>query len=170
MAVNQHTRGEIAYYQGDLHLAERSYRAALEGFTRIGARRSIAASLCSLGDVYSIRGDLPQSRRYHLESLDIEISLGNRAGMVNSLRSLAALEHSAARIERAATLLAAVAAAIERLGTPLPPNLVDAYDRLLADVRAALGPALFDALWQAGSEMSLESAIAFAREGLGIRD
>ena len=164
-AVNLHTRGEIAFYQGDLDGAERSYRASLDLFTRIGAKRSIAAALCSLGEVCSMRGEMTEARRYHLESLEIESSLGNRIGIVNSLRFLAAMEHSAFRSERAARLLGSVDAAIELLGTPMPPNHIEPYERLLADVRATLGDALFEEQWRSGSAMPLDAAVAEAREG-----
>jgi len=162
-AVNLHTRGEIAFYQGDLELAERSFRGSLERFSRIGARRSIAAALCSLGEVLQVQGHTDEARRLQLESLDIDSALGNRVGMTTSLRALAAAEHSRGDSRRAATLLAAVAAGIEQLGTPMPPNQHEPYERLLADIRETLGEESYDLHWRTGAVMSLESAAELAR-------
>ena len=161
-AVNLHTLGEISYYQNDLEAAEQLYLDGLERFQRIGARRFIAASLASLGDVYSARGEVSRARDHQLQSLRIETDLRNRLGMANSLRSLGLLEHKSGRSVNAGVLMAAADAECARLGTVPLPNRQDCYELQVAAVREALGESRFTEEWRHGAEMTLEDAMAYS--------
>ena len=162
-AVMLHTLGEIALFQKEIELAERSFHAALERFSRVGSKRAIAASLYCMALVFCERKDFDQARTYHLESLRIEADLKNRPGIISSLRGLAALDGVSGKPERATTLLGAAATHSLQSGTPIPPNLQADHDLLLESLRSTLGDARFTAGWTVGGSMTLDQAIAMAQ-------
>jgi hypothetical protein len=53
----------------------------------------------------------------------------------------------------------------EEIGSPLPHNEREQYDRDVAEVREALGEEVFSAAWAKGRAMAMEKAIAYAVEG-----
>lgn len=61
--------GENAYWLGDLGLAETYYRRSLEIGQRSPRFRGVAHSLCGLGMVADMRGDLAEAERWYRQAL-----------------------------------------------------------------------------------------------------
>src|SRR5579871_1919807 len=110
------------------------------------------------------RGDYASAWTYNEESLTIYGETGDRRGLAFSLETFAGLAFKEERLEQAAALWGAAEALREELGSPLSPNATEEYGRDVAEVRQALGEEAFLAAWAKGCAMSLEQAIAYARE------
>ena len=87
--------GGLAYWQGDLELAERYYIDALEAQRAAGDDRGVADALYNLSFVYSIpsgRGlkiaDVDRSRQLVEEALEIYRRVGDRPGAARALWSM----------------------------------------------------------------------------------
>ena len=74
------------------------------------------------------------------------------------------LAGEAAQPQRAARLFGAAAALRERIGIPIPAVERADYDAAVAQARAQLDPAAFDAAWAEGLAMNWEQATAYALE------
>jgi hypothetical protein len=61
-------------------------------------------------------------------------------------------------------LWAAAGVLREEIGSPLPPNEREQYDRDVAEVREALGEEVFSVAWAKRRAMTMEQAIAYAIE------
>lgn len=100
----------------------------------------------------------------HHEALALRVERGLRAAAVVSLEALAPL----VRPEHGIRLLAAATTAREALARPLAPVDRAPRRRLEATLREALG-AEADAAWRAGSALTLDEALAYARRSRGSR-
>ena len=78
--------------------------------------------------------------------------------LVTFAGSIAAL----GQLQRAARLLGASEAGLERMGAFHPPSDQPEIDRNIADVRAQLDESIFQAAWAAGRAMTLDQAVADA--------
>lgn len=100
------------------------------------------------------------------EALSLRVEHGLLAGTPASLEGLAALY--AATPEHAVRLLAAAAAARTAQASPVPPVDRPALVALTSTLREQLGDEA-DAIWRAGSALSLDEAVAYARRSRGRR-
>jgi non-specific serine/threonine protein kinase len=108
------------------------------------------------------QGDYVASCALQTESLKIRKVLGDKYGMAVSLEGIAWLAAGQEQPERAVRLWAAAEVLREAIGSPLPSNQREEYNRNLAVVREALGAEAFAALWGEGRQMTLEEAVAYA--------
>ena len=83
-------------------------------------------------------------------------------GVAWHLVGLAGVEAEEDRAERAARLLGAATAVLQRVGFPLPPHYQREQDRAQQQAQAALDEAGFAAAWAIGRAMTLEQAIEYA--------
>ncbi|MEV4319511.1 LuxR C-terminal-related transcriptional regulator [Actinocrispum sp. NPDC049592] len=186
--------GQIHLAQGDLDSALRwferdkpgtaTYLAAQiqagygEALRRAGrsedARRELdqaAATARTLGmpralaDALAQQAFLADDLNLHHEALTIRAAHGLRAFLPDSLDALAAFLPP----PNAARVLAASAAARTSLGCPRRAIDQPAYDHLRDDLEHTLGQA-FAAEWAAGSDLSLDDAVAYVRRSRGARN
>ena len=154
------TRGRIACRQGDQALAATLLKEGVSVARELGDTEDMANTLAGLGHVARERGHHARAVTLHRESLAIRqrpgaASVYSTAGLEGLGMALGAWGEATL----AARLLGAAAAAREGLDTPLPPPDRAAYERTLADARAALGGGAFAAAWATGQAMTLEQAI-----------
>lgn len=123
----------------------------------------IANSLSSLGDVTLDMGDLTAARKILMESLTLNEELGDRRAIAFVLEDCAGLAAALGQAERAVRLAGAANALRQELQSPLSPAEQTQLDRRLASAREALGNQA-DPEWRSGHRLSLEEAIASARE------
>jgi predicted ATPase len=118
--------------------------------------------------VYDARAQADVDRETALlaECLALAQAVDHPWGMADSLRWLAEQVMAQGQPLRAARLLGAAEALREASGTPLPPYPFRSYERVLADLKSALGPASFDVAWAEGRAMTADQAIAYALEGV----
>jgi non-specific serine/threonine protein kinase len=160
--------GEVAHHGGDYPRARRLYEQGLALARELGNRVGIAWSLEHLGELALDEGDHARALALFLEP----ISMWRDASSV-SPQGASALEHLASvavafgELERAARLIAAA--------RNLAGGVDDRYlsvdagrtERDLAALRSRLGPAAFEEAWAEGAAMTLDEALAEAREFAG---
>ena len=128
----------------------------------VGDARIVGFALVNLGLIQRRRGDRATARGSLREGLTHHAALGEVGGCAEALEALAALAADDGDGARAARWLAAAATARTAHGVPASPAPRAEVDRRVADLRAGLGVARFDAAWAAGAALPLADAIAEA--------
>lgn len=126
--------GTVLELQGDRAAALGLFEEALGAFRGLEDRQGVAMSLDGLASLALVRGEAVAARSFLNESLEIRSALGDRRGVPGCLEALArSLQHaSAAAPERAASLYGAADTLRHSIGSPLPPNERERYDRDIA--------------------------------------
>ncbi|MDQ4005595.1 MAG: AAA family ATPase [Actinomycetota bacterium] len=149
-------RGELA---GSRELAEESLRIHRAADDRFGT----TIALYARGRSAFEQGDLVTAESSYLEALDNDEQVGSRTGIALILENLAAQAGARGDHLRALRLSGASEAIKEAAGGQAPPPLID-----LPDPREAAGESLAEevvkAAWEEGRAMTLEDALAYARE------
>ena len=158
-----HCLGNIAWKEREYGAARALYEECLAMFRELGDRRGAAHALNSLGNVAYDQGDYSTAGTLFAESLALFTELGEQGGIAELLEAFASLRKEG-QPERAVALWGAAEALREAIGSPLPSNERQEYDRTLAAVREALGEEAFAAAWQQGRAMPIEQAITYALE------
>jgi predicted ATPase/DNA-binding CsgD family transcriptional regulator len=163
---------EVAIRQGDYERATDLEEESLALRREIGEAWGIAVSLGNFAWIALRQDDLRQAVAFLGESMLLRCDIGDKGGVAWCLEKMAEIaltkglaESSTSRTEefrRAATLFGAAAAL--RAPSSSVIDLVDEpeYERQLAEVRANLDRATFDAAWEAGGGMTLEQAVDYA--------
>lgn len=156
------TFGMISLAQGEterasIHLEEAQRRQRSLGYTW-----GLSGTLRVLGDVALARGDHAQALAYYREGLGLVDEHGDRRFLAENLAGIAAAVAARGQPERAARLYGAAALLREQLGAATEGWRPTAYEREVAQVRAALPPATFAAAWEAGTALPLAAVIAEA--------
>jgi predicted ATPase/class 3 adenylate cyclase len=142
-------------------------RAAAEEALRIHEELQdyfgIFGTLYPLGRSASEMGDAATGRRNFLRALDMAQGFGDRTGVALSMDNLVDQEIRDGNAVRAMRLAGASDAIKEGVGGQAPPELV-----ALPDPRGRVGGSLseeeIDVAWREGRAMTLEEAVAYARE------
>ncbi len=103
------------------------------------------------------------------DGLEILDGYGDRVGAAAALETIADLAMALGDPERALRLLAASQRFHADAGIARFPFQAEYFDRAVDAARVALDPTDAAAYWDAGSELSLAEAIAYARRGRGGR-
>jgi predicted ATPase/transcriptional regulator with XRE-family HTH domain/Tfp pilus assembly protein PilF len=96
--------GGLAYSQGDLNAAQRTFREALVLWKRAGETRSVAATLGNIGLVEAGLGNYAEATACYAESLASMRNLGDKGGIARSLNNLGMLAHDQGDLEEARKL------------------------------------------------------------------
>jgi non-specific serine/threonine protein kinase len=154
--------GVWAYNQGNYQEA----RAFLEEtITRRPDRRSVPPGpLIHLGMVNCREGRHAEAGGLVREALRKVRAAGNKRLIVECLEGLAEVAHARGRTVRALRLLGAADCLRDAIGFGTWPSGRVAHDRLLTDLRKALGEAAFDAAWKAGKALTWQQAADYACE------
>jgi tetratricopeptide (TPR) repeat protein len=148
--------GDIARLWGDLDGAAALIEESLALLEPLGDRRRQIRSLTALGKVCRAQGDGARATIHYRESLTMCRAIGDRLGVAENLEGLAGVIGPAAR---AARLLAAATTLRTALGAPLPPAARTGHERIVEELRAALGDTEFAVAWAAGAAAPLEAAV-----------
>ena len=155
--------GIVARLEGDLSrsraLAEESLLLHRQGEDLFG----VTDALHTLGRTALAQNDLATAASSFLEALDNDEQVGNRTGMAIVMDNLAAKASAEGKHLRALRLAGASEAIKEAAGGHAPPPLIDLPDPREA-AREALGKAAVEAAWEEGRAMTLDQALAFARQ------
>jgi non-specific serine/threonine protein kinase len=154
--------GMLAWVRREYGRALALLRESMAIYRDLGDRRGIARSLGNQSLVTLAQGDHARAAALCRESLALYRATGDTWGIGRYLPVLAGAVFAEGRADRAARLFAAATALRGRLGTPLPPLVQPAHDRVVAAARANLGEAAFAAAWTDGDAMSAEEAVAYA--------
>jgi len=155
---------EVAQLQGDDLRAAALLEESLALKRSLGTKASIALSLGSLAGVVGRLGDDRRAATLHLEGLTLRYELGDRRGIAEGLEGIAAVARRLGHPDRAARFYGAAAGLREALRAPLTPVERERHDREEATTREALGEQAFGVAYAAGYAMTLEAALASARD------
>jgi predicted ATPase/class 3 adenylate cyclase len=160
-------RGYAARLQGDNARAAACYAESLALFRNLGYVWGIAAVQLASGYLAQAQGAALQAAACFAESLVRYREIGHREGISLCLAGSAGAAGSLGQPLRAARLFGAAEGlrALIGMGAIEQPIERAAYEESVVSVRAQLDPESFAAAWAAGRAMSLEQAIADAREG-----
>ncbi|MDP9358924.1 MAG: LuxR C-terminal-related transcriptional regulator [Chloroflexota bacterium] len=153
--------GQLSSVCGDLTTAERLLNESLARCREEGHSYGPALVLSGLAEVALKRGDHAGAAALWQERLGLTWDVW---GLRWCLEGLGAIAIASGQNERAARLLGAAEAERERLGVvPVPGQLRVSATNVEA-VRGALGETAFAAAWEAGRQMSRETARAEAAQ------
>jgi predicted ATPase/class 3 adenylate cyclase len=148
---------------GDLARSRALSEESLRMHRDAGDRFGVTDALHALGRTALAQGDLSSAATSFLEALDNDENIGNRTGMAIVLDNLAAKASAEGQHLRALRLAGASEAIKEAAGGHAPPPLIDLPDPR-EPARDVLGEVAVAAAWEEGRSMSLEQALALARE------
>jgi hypothetical protein len=98
---------------------------------------------------------------------EVRVEAGSSSLATDTLSVLAQVESARGQWERAARLFGAVEAHLRSVGSNVPPEAREAYERDLSATRAELGESAWERLSRGGAAMSLEEVINYALEEQG---
>jgi DNA-binding CsgD family transcriptional regulator len=130
---------------------------------------TLGRSLLGLTELARENEDLEEAWELAHDSLEVLDDYGDRVGAAAALEQVADLAVAGGEPERALRLLAASQRFHSESGIARFPLQADRFDRVRDTAQAAVDPADATACWEAGGELSLADAIAYARRGRGER-
>jgi hypothetical protein len=158
------TLGTVERCLGDFALATAAFGESLTGFRRLGQDYRAAYSLCGLGIVARLEGNVGQAAALLQESLSFA---RDRYALSLCLEALAGLACREDRPLRGATLFGAAETMRERIAISLEPYEVSGHDEFVAAAESSLGGTIFRRAWLEGQAMTQDEAIAFASHQTG---
>jgi predicted ATPase/DNA-binding XRE family transcriptional regulator len=154
--------GQLALRRSEVESARVSYDEALAISLSIGEQVARDLALCGIGDVARLAGDDLAARDRYRESLRVASDTGSGRGGINLvLARVAGVEARLGRPERAARLFGH----LDGLGRGASQRQLHSSTHVeqdLANTRATLGDAAFEAAFAAGQAMTPERAVAYA--------
>ena len=129
---------------------------------------SLGRSLLGLAELAK-EEDLEDAWELAHEGLEVLDDYGDRVGAAAALETIADLAVALGEPERSLRLLAASQRFHTESGIARLPVQADRFDRARNTAQAALDPADATACWDAGGELALADAVAYARRGRGER-
>ncbi|HEX2240432.1 MAG TPA: LuxR C-terminal-related transcriptional regulator [Actinomycetota bacterium] len=149
---------------GDLPGAQRAFESAAATLREVGDENGRWAPLHNLYQLALEDGDLPQAAAVLGEGLAGTLRFDNRWA---ACFFIAGVGHAAAvkgQSLRAAELLGASFALIERMGSQFQPQDRLLYEAVTDEVRAATEQHRFSEAWERGRALTFEAAVALAEE------
>ncbi|MDZ7706324.1 MAG: hypothetical protein U5J97_00265 [Trueperaceae bacterium] len=166
VATDLRQLAELAIERGELALGERRYQEALELCRAIGDATGEADAHHALGLAAVRRGDLVAGLKHQRAALAVRQDAGQEALAVPLAWALARLAEAAGRPRAAARFWGAEAALRARFKVLLRETDASTHAHDLAETRARLGDAEFEAQARRGSSTSLsELAADFELDG-----
>jgi predicted ATPase/DNA-binding winged helix-turn-helix (wHTH) protein len=155
-------RGELARVHGDDDLARAAYEEARELATGMGDDQHLAMLYGCLSFLADHAGDHAEARDLAVEALRLCWSAGRRTTAAQSLVQVAGPDLGLGHAARAAVLLGAAEEALQVLGGHIAQGDAPERDRLVGNLRVALGQEELDRLYAEGARLSLEAAVDLA--------
>jgi predicted ATPase/DNA-binding CsgD family transcriptional regulator len=155
--------GERARLSGDYARARSAYERSLAIAERTGDARRQYYVLYNLAFVAQREGDHREAIRTIRRSLVLCQSLGVQTDVIQELLALAGSLAALGEPLRAAHLLGAAHAFLQRSDALIDPSDQPEHERNMAFVRAQLGEAAFEAAWAEGQAMTFDQAVAYAQ-------
>lgn len=161
IALALNNLGNLALDQGDTDAARALLLGSLALQRESGNRPGEALVLNNLGRVARQQGDHQEAARLYRASLLTLRTIGDKR-IAECLVGLAHVAIANRQMVRAAHLLGATNALLERLGAQLESADQRSCQEAVALARSALGDEGFTSSWRAGRAMSHEETVAFA--------
>jgi predicted ATPase/DNA-binding CsgD family transcriptional regulator len=161
--------GMIASAEGHHDDARAHLEASRERSRRSCLRFQLGRSLLGLGALAGHDDDLDAAWELAHDALEILDEYGDRLGTAEALEVIAGLALAADEPERSLRLLAASERFHAESGIARFPAAGDRFAHARDTARAALDETDSAASWEAGRQLSLAEAVAYARRGRGQR-
>lgn len=156
--------GNVAYLQGDFRRAQALLEDSLALSRALGNGWAIARRLARLGHVALAQRNVELAVARLQASLDTSEEVYDSWGRVMALAGIAGVVSARGSHVDAARLLAATAALLDGMGARLWfADRVD-FDRHVAATQAGLDQPTFAAAWSEGQALTIDQAVAYARE------
>jgi predicted ATPase/class 3 adenylate cyclase len=156
--------GWMLSLRGDIEKGLERYEHGVALLREVGDRFGLADSLGGIAQLYIQAGRLNEARSVSLEALQLFHEADNHSGISFVLEALGELESRLGRFDRALRLAGAADAIREVVGGGAPPELMQ-----IEDPRTRAGERMseeeIERAWAEGRAMSLEEALAYARNG-----
>jgi non-specific serine/threonine protein kinase len=149
-----------ALIMGDLARTSALAHEALAIQEPLGFTWGASDSLLLLARVAHARGDAGESTRMYRESLRLAAEHRDLNQLLERIDSCAMIEHEAGRHHNATTLLGGSDRLREMLGISADPHQQAREATVVHGGRAALGPALFEKVREAGQRLDVDELIA----------
>jgi non-specific serine/threonine protein kinase len=161
MALN--FTGDLRRCQGNYRLAKEAYEESIAILRQIEAVRDLASALQNLGHTCLHLRQPDRARALFNESLTLQLAQGNKAGTAECLIGFAALATAGGNLRVGVRLLAGAAAiGGQRIATTWAATRLE-YEHTLAACHRGLSEQEFEQEQAAGRLMSLDGAVATAR-------
>ena len=151
--------GLAAYEQRDLERAIPLFEQSLAEFRSGGNAFGEGIVLMNLGKVARNRGEHVEAQVRFVESLALRWEQQDRPGILGCLRALATVAVQMEHHAQAARLIGAAGAVQEEIGAPEPRHR-ERYERMIDDLRSAMGEGAFTAAREEGYEAPLGQLVA----------
>jgi tetratricopeptide (TPR) repeat protein len=154
--------GQLALRRGEVVSARERFDEALAISLSIGEQVARDLALCGMGDVARASGDDEAAHDRYRQSLRVASDTGSGRGGINQfVARIAGAEARLGRPDRAARLFGHLDGWWRRASRRQLHSSTH-VEQDLADTRAALGDAAFEAAFAAGKAMTPERALAYA--------
>jgi tetratricopeptide (TPR) repeat protein len=164
-ALSKENLGLLELTAGDVPKAVRWLTEARDLAREAGVDHEIAAASRSLAAALIELGETDRARKLLAESLTLSREIGEPHAVAVCLDAFAGLAAVVGEGERAATLFGASDAVRSSIGALRQPDDQILYDGWLARTLAQLDTATYSARYDAGLELTLDEACAFALAG-----
>jgi predicted ATPase/DNA-binding CsgD family transcriptional regulator len=155
--------GSVAFALGDWETAMARYEEAMAGWQALDDPGHVLSALSSIALTALASRRYDSARVAYRDTFDLATAVGDRWGVVRAMAGFGALAAVRGDGERGARLLAAADAWSGASGALLRPAVQTLFDRITADVHAALGESAFALAWETGRLLSLDDALAETR-------
>jgi tetratricopeptide (TPR) repeat protein len=162
-AILLQTKANLSALQGDVEAAKKNFLEAIENSRAINDLRNTLHSKSDLAHLYRRNGKLQEALALYRETIGRWQEEGSLPARAHQLESFAYIAISQTKMEHAARLLGkarATRAASNAFSTD--PMEIAEMEQAMAQLAEVLGEEERDRLMLAGSEMSMDEAVALA--------
>jgi predicted ATPase/class 3 adenylate cyclase len=148
--------------QGNYEAAKGYLEDGLTLFKQVRNKNFELAMESELGHIARYTGKIEDARKIYMETVTGWKDYGNRPAVANQLECFAFIAITEEEPQRAAKLVGAAEALRDRVQSPMTDWEHVEYDQSVAQLRAMLPEAEFNALWAEGRALTMEQAIQLA--------
>ena len=159
--------GMIHIRRGDYAKAEALFDENIEISRKTGKQADIAYSLQALGMIACYQGNYPKARSLYTESLRLLLPLGDRVDLAECIISIARFLAAQGSFEKFARLLGAAEGVVPDIKKKMFALFNIETEKYVTNARGALGEEAYTAAHEAGGQMNLDEAVAYAQKELG---
>jgi len=149
---------------GNFEEAKRIFGEGEKLYQGLGSMNYANAMRSEIGHVERVSGNLEAAGSIYVETIKRWQELGNRSAVAHQLECFGLMAMTEEQPRRAASLFGAAEALREKCQSPMTDEERVDYDRSVARLRGGLAGADFDSVWAEGRGMTMEQAVALARE------
>lgn len=157
--------GNVERDHGSTELARSFYEQAFDTAVEIHEFIGQSVALNNLANLAIDAGEVEQAHGLHLRSLDLRHDVGYRIMVAESMVGVAAVELALGRPQRAAQLIGFAEGLADDVGGTFDPAEQRLYERAIATIKDDFGEVWLGEERGVGRNMTLEAAMACARQG-----